>query len=493
MADENRRDGQTPEPKPASTEQQGNVSLHSVSSHNSTSDSKDKAREASPEPPRKPETPRKDEEPKKGEEKEEPSKAADDPKPEPPKAKTDDEAPKRETKKEEKVEKEDVKKEQVKKEEEKKEEPPKTEAKKPEERKPEAKKPEERKPEAKKPEERRPIKPEPKKDPPRRNDGRGKTDETETSKKGGAAAKTDNKPTQEKPELSEVRPRQKVEFFKEELRRLQDNLKRESSKIVAPKQREFKPFIFSTLEPYYNTHTTRFLIEMVGVTQREFKPFIFSTLEPYYNTHTTRFLIEMVGVTQREFKPFIFSTLEPYYNTHTTRVLIEMPEESEQLSRYTCSSRSTAQGLTDPWVDLRMDTQILPHISSRPTTRSDTKSRRSKSRKGTEPSRKEGSTRLPKFPVVAMETKDLVNKQLYYSDVPTLRKELKTMHTAQARNRRDTDYKRTQQDFYRMDLDRLDQVPEGNRQHLTSTYMAYLNTPGSRRAVTECVRTVQGH
>ena len=38
-----------------------------------------------------------------------------------------------------------------------------------------------------------------------------------------------------------------------------------------------------------------------------------------------------------------------------------------------------------------------------------------------EPNRKEGSTRLPKFPVVTLETKELATKQLYYSDVPMLR------------------------------------------------------------------------
>ncbi|KAL8569940.1 hypothetical protein ACOMHN_056372 [Nucella lapillus] len=280
-------------------------------------------------------------------------------------------------------------KEEPKKEEPKKLEPPKTES---------PKRDSPRKQETKK-EEQKSFKPEPKKEQTRRQqDGRGKGDEESTVS----------------------RRRQKVEFFKEELKRLQEYLKRESTKIVPPKRRDYKPFIFNTLEPYYNTHTTR--------------------------------------------------------------LLVEMPGEAEQLASFTCSSRSTALGLIDPWTDLRMGQEILPQISSRPTTRSDLKSR----------GRKEGSTRLPKFPVVAIETKDLVSKQLYYNDVPTLCKELKTKYSAQAQGRRAADYKRTQQDFYRMDLDRMDQVPEGNRGHLTSTYMAYLNTPGSRRALNECVRTMHG-
>ena len=38
----------------------------------------------------------------------------------------------------------------------------------------------------------------------------------------------------------------------------------------------------------------------------------------------------------------------------------------------------------------------------------------------------------------------------------------------------DEDYKRTRDDFYRMELDRLDQVSKGNRGNLCNSYLAYL-------------------
>ncbi|KAL8599461.1 hypothetical protein ACOMHN_066765 [Nucella lapillus] len=236
-------------------------------------------------------------------------------------------------------------------------------------------------------------------------------------------------------EMSDGRRRQR-EFFKEELRRLEGSLKKESSKITAPERKR----------------------------------------------HT----------------PFVFNTLEPYYNTQTPRYLAELPDENDQLKRY--SSRNTACGLTDPWIDLRMDQEILPQIpsASRPTTRHDQPNKprsKSKTKKSScsEVNRKEGSTRLPKFPVVTLETKDLATKQLFYSDVPMLRKELKTKYSSQSRSKVDADYQRTRADFYRMDLDRLDQVHPVNRPHLTSAYLAYLqNTPGSRRAVHECVTTTSG-
>ncbi|RUS76164.1 hypothetical protein EGW08_016076, partial [Elysia chlorotica] len=105
------------------------------------------------------------------------------------------------------------------------------------------------------------------------------------------------------------------------------------------------------------------------------------------------------------------------------------------------------------------------------------------------PARKGGSTRLPKFPVVNLETRDLATKQLFYSDVPALRHELKTKYSSSAKTKVAEDYERTQQDFYRMELDKLDQVHPINRKHMTSAYFAYLqNTPGSKKAINECVR-----
>ncbi|XP_076456416.1 uncharacterized protein LOC143290787 [Babylonia areolata] len=262
-----------------------------------------------------------------------------------------------------------------------------------------------------------------------REEDKGKKDSPRKDRQADASDKDQD----EKTEMSDGRRRQR-EFFREELRRLEGSLKKESSKIVAPPRQKNIPFVFNTLEPYYNTRITRYLVEL--------------------------------------------------------------PDENDRLMTF--STRNTAQGLTDPWIDLRMDREILPKIptSSRPATRHDDKSRsKSKAKKGSgsDAKRNEGSTRLPKFPVVTLETKGLETKQLYYSDVPMLRKELKTKYSSQARSKVDADYQRTRQDFYRMDLDRLDQVAPTNRPHLTSAYKAYLqNTPGSRRAVQDCIKTLEG-
>ena len=40
-----------------------------------------------------------------------------------------------------------------------------------------------------------------------------------------------------------------------------------------------------------------------------------------------------------------------------------------------------------------------------------------------------------------------------------------------------------------MELDKLDEVHPVNRKHMKSAYFAYLqNTPGSKKAINECVR-----
>jgi len=69
------------------------------------------------------------------------------------------------------------------------------------------------------------------------------------------------------------------------------------------------------------------------------------------------------------------------------------------------------------------------------------------------------------------------------------RQEYRDKYSTYAEKRIEQDYKKTKEDFYRMDLDRLDEIHPSNRRHMRKTYFAYLqNTPGSRKAVTECVK-----
>ncbi|KAK6959680.1 halomucin [Biomphalaria glabrata] len=244
-------------------------------------------------------------------------------------------------------------------------------------------------------------------------DLKNKTNANKTKK-----TKEDNNETNKMDPSEDGRSKQK-EYFKTELNRLEDSLKNEYSKIQPPPKKPYTPYLFNSLEPYYNTHTVHYLIHM--------------------------------------------------------------PDEKIQ----GFSSRSTAQTLIDPWVDLRMSTELPPIISPRQATlNAETSKKEGRAKKP--PNREE--TAATRFPVIRMDLKELETKPLYYSDVPTLREHLKTKYSANAQAKIKEDYTRTQQEFYRMELDRLDQVHPVNRKHMTGVYFAYLqNTPGSKKAVTECV------
>ncbi|XP_033726893.1 myb-like protein X isoform X2 [Pecten maximus] len=205
----------------------------------------------------------------------------------------------------------------------------------------------------------------------------------------------------------------------------------------------------------------------------------------------------------KEHVPFVWTSLEPYYNTYVPNYLINLPDEELQPQRpvsrgrppqgddfhqgYT--TRSTAIGLCDPWIDLRMDKNILPKLEQ-PKGQGRDKPKSQKKKKESSP--KEGSTRLPKFPVVDFNSgKENATKKFPYNEVAKFRTELKDRFSSNAKKKVNKDYKRTKDDFYRMDLHKLDEIHPLNRPHMRRTYFAYLqNTPGSRKAVKDCVKTL---
>ncbi len=72
---------------------------------------------------------------------------------------------------------------------------------------------------------------------------------------------------------------------------------------------------------------------------------------------------------------------------------------------------------------------------------------------------------------------------------------IRDRYTAKADNQIEKDYKRTHDDFYRMQLDNLDGYHESNRDNMVRIYHSYLeNTPGSKKALRElCDRVAVNH
>lgn len=256
---------------------------------------------------------------------------------------------------------------------------------------------------------------------------------------------TKDKDVDEEGLTKEERRRKEREFFTAELERLKKSLKRDSSKIKKPKPKDHYPYVFTSLEPYYNTYTPQFLIGMPDTGYPAKQP----------------------------------------PEVETTK------HQGEELM-YT--SRCTAIGLTDPWDSLHMDKSVLPILETsemrrRRMEKMHEQPRSPRSAKQKRPESKQGSTRLPKFPVISLANQDLATKELKYTDIPMLRDELVRSFSHQEGGRKKDDYTRTRQDFYRMELDRITEMHKNSRPNMRAAYFAYLqNTPGSREAVYQCLR-----
>ncbi|XP_033109062.1 uncharacterized protein LOC117110464 isoform X2 [Anneissia japonica] len=188
----------------------------------------------------------------------------------------------------------------------------------------------------------------------------------------------------------------------------------------------------------------------------------------------------------KPYTPFIWSSLEPYYNTFLMQYMADMPAAV----RHGFVTRKTAIGLVDPEVSHSMDVVVDPVPNSVPcsprpevkkvlVTRSNQK--------------KEGSTHLPKWPVVSYKRPDVaINKRLDWGDVPLLRNDLGTKYSSNAHERRQKDYTRTKQDWSRMELHKLKEIHGVNREHMRMTCHAYLGTsPGSKKAVEELAQVLE--
>ncbi|XP_066269168.1 neurofilament heavy polypeptide-like [Branchiostoma lanceolatum] len=179
------------------------------------------------------------------------------------------------------------------------------------------------------------------------------------------------------------------------------------------------------------------------------------------------------------YRPFVWNSLAPYYSTYSVQFLLDLPEEA----RLGYNTRQTAIGLTDPEVSWRMDHVMLPMMTSRPMTEPAPTARRSYEPDTRPP--KAGSTHLPMFPKINYSKTETGRKEIInYGEVPKLRQELKEKYGSGATERRKEDYRRTKQDFYRMELDKLKYIHPINRGHMKAACTTYLGTtPGSQRAI----------
>ncbi|KAK3087330.1 hypothetical protein FSP39_004739 [Pinctada imbricata] len=106
----------------------------------------------------------------------------------------------------------------------------------------------------------------------------------------------------------------------------------------------------------------------------------------------------------------------------------------------------------------------------------------------------EGSTYFPKFPAVSLDKGFTSPTRMFaLDDVKKMRKEINKKYSKRSPERMKKDYNKTKQDFYRMELDKLNEMrPTYNRPSMVNTYNAYLqNTPGSQQALNDCIKGME--
>lgn len=193
----------------------------------------------------------------------------------------------------------------------------------------------------------------------------------------------------------------------------------------------------------------------------------------------------------KEYSPFIWTSLKPYYNTYTVQFMLDLPEHV----RHGYITRKTAIGLVDPEVSHSMDVVVDSVPESLPMDPKETyfwmKQKSPRARK-TDPTGMDGSTRLPKWPVVKFQKPEIgLQEQINWGDVPKLREQLKERYGGNADVRYKSDYTRTKQDWYRMELEELKNINEVNRGHMQLTCHTYLGTsPGSKKAVASLAKVL---
>ncbi|XP_078482228.1 uncharacterized protein LOC100186505 [Ciona intestinalis] len=98
-----------------------------------------------------------------------------------------------------------------------------------------------------------------------------------------------------------------------------------------------------------------------------------------------------------------------------------------------------------------------------------------------------GSTMLTKIPIVSYRRLEVTGRKpmLSYTDINSIRRQMRSQEEEIQRQRFSRDYKRTTSDIYRMHLDRTENLTEENEVCFKTACITYLGTsPGARRAVT---------
>ncbi|CAF3373219.1 unnamed protein product [Rotaria sp. Silwood1] len=178
-------------------------------------------------------------------------------------------------------------------------------------------------------------------------------------------------------------------------------------------------------------------------------------------------------------EPFVYNDLKPYFDTSSVEKAIHEPLDTST-GYYT---RLTALRIVEPWEAYGMDYGVNYELLKQRRNRGHS-AKRSTIKTDESIDRTQGSTHLPEFPCVSMQKPVEYERPLTMNDVSSIRSFLQTNKTIKADHKKEKDYKRTQADFFRMQLDNAAGHSPTHRENMVRVYHSYLGTtPGSKKAL----------
>lgn len=186
----------------------------------------------------------------------------------------------------------------------------------------------------------------------------------------------------------------------------------------------------------------------------------------------------------RPFTPDIFNSLSPYYNQYLVNSTIQDLQQEHRIPRG-FGHRPTALGVVDPEVAWKMDNFPNPVQQSRLPGRLFHATEWSRNTATSHDN--QGSTRLPPLPMPCFPRFNQSHYQpnrMTYNELTNFRQDLNDTFKRQAQKQAKSDYERTVQDWHRMNLAELKNLPPSPRYHMKKAIVSYLGTSrGSSRAL----------
>ncbi|XP_033727247.1 uncharacterized protein LOC117316654 isoform X3 [Pecten maximus] len=339
--------------------------------------------------------------------------------------------------------------------------------------------------------------------------------------------------------------------YKVQLKRVKDGIDKERVKIPrAPPKEGYKPFIWNSLEGYYDTSVPEYVINCPKEDMQPQVPYSWvdkdfddslidvstrkTTLrlvDPLEDFNMAKEILPKLRDSRPSTKNSNFRSSQrgsrPPTNDSADRqriwenINLKLPKVSPERGRDTARTAQNGeeenqgqvrrpQSYRDPETKVKLPRNLSANSKRRErspyrtayneaalrTSVSQHQSRhahRQKSSKTyssrTSYSPERGRILLPEIHKVEFDVvNDNATKEFPYSGVPTFREKMHRQYDIDAPKRVDEDYKKTKKDFYLMKLHKLSEVHPSNRSGMRKAYFAYLqNNPGSKKAVKDCV------